>query len=299
MKAAAVRVPGSTSNLGPGFDALGLAVDRGLVARFTPGDGALEARHAGTLAGHRGPDLVVGALRAALPAGVEPTGVLELDSTIPVARGLGSSAAARVAGAWLAARMMGEEPDRRAILEAVTRAEGHADNAAPSVLGGLRATTRHGGRLVSAALPISPRVGLGFVDPGFELRTDDARRVLPDRVPLADAATTGARVALLLHGLATADPRLVAAGVDDVLHVPHRLALVPGAGTAIEAGRAAGAWGVTLSGSGSGLLVLAAPGDLDRVLAAVADALRGAGHASADGFPLRVEHLGARDARSR
>lgn len=296
MRPAAVRVPGSTSNLGPGFDALGLAVDRAVTARFTPGGAALEVRRAGTLAGlGDGPDLVVDALLGALPPDTELCGALDLDSNIPVARGLGSSAAARVAGWWLAARILGAEPDRGGIFDAVTRSEGHPDNAAPAVFGGLRATVRHGGRLVSAALPISPRVGLAFVDPGVEVRTDDARRVLPDRVALADAAATGGRVALLLYGLATADPELVQAGIADVLHVPYRLALVPGAADALDAGRAAGAWGATLSGSGSGLLAFAAPDDLARVIDATVDALRRAGHPSASGFPLRPDHLGARD----
>lgn len=289
-----MRVPGSTSNLGPGFDALGLAVDRALDVRFTPGGSTLEVHRSGTLAGLGDPDLVVESLRAALPPAFEVHGRLELHSTIPVARGLGSSAAARVAAGWLAARLEGREPDRSALLDAVTRAEGHPDNAAPALFGGFRATVRHEGRLLGAPLPISPRVGLGFVDPGLEVRTDDARRVLPDRVALADAAATGGRVALLLHGLATADPALVRAGVDDVLHVPHRLGLVPGAAAAITAGVQVGAWGVTLSGSGSGLLVFATPTDLERVLGAMVGALGSAGH-TARGTRLRVDPLGARD----
>jgi homoserine kinase len=294
--AAAVRVPGSTSNLGPGFDALGLALSRALIARFEPDGDALEVVRLGTLAQHAapGPDLAVDAFRSGFEPGSVPGGLLTLDSEIPVARGMGSSAAALVAGRYLADRVRGREPDREAILRRTVDLEGHPDNAVPALFGGLVAAMTHRGRVLWTHLPLSPEVGLVFGDPGVELATAEARRVLPRRVSHADAAGSGARVALLLHGLAVADPDLVAAGLDDVLHVPYRMPLVPGAVAGTRAALDAGAWGVTLSGSGSGLLALGPRDRMPEVAEALAAGFRGAGVSDARAYEVRPDPHGAR-----
>ena len=142
-EAAAVRVPCSTSNLGPGFDTLGLALDRYLDARFHPSaEGGLTVARTGTLAEldvPDGDDLAVRAFRAgAEAAGWSPRGTLSLASEIPLARGLGSSAAARVAGHALAQVASGEALDPRDAFRAAADGEGHGDNAAPAALGGFR-----------------------------------------------------------------------------------------------------------------------------------------------------------------
>jgi homoserine kinase len=296
MRTVRVRVPASTSNLGPGFDMLGLALDRALVATFEPGGAPIEVRYEGLLAGRegRGPDLAEEAFRASFPPGRAPGGQLMLRSEIPVARGLGSSAAARVAGQFLADLVRGLTPDRGRILTHTAELEGHADNAAPAVLGGFVAAMFGPRGLVTAHLPLSPEVGFVFGDPGVELATADARRVLPARVPHEVAAATGARVALLLKGLAVADPELVAAGLDDVLHVPYRLPLIEGAAAAARAAVEAGAWGVTLSGSGSGLLALTAREHEREVAEALRRGLAGGGHDRADALVVRPDPLGAR-----
>lgn len=297
MRPAAVRVPSSTSNLGPGFDALGLALSPSLVARYEPGPGTLEIEWRGTLAGLAATpdqDLAAGAFTRALPADYRPSGHLTLDSEIPVGRGLGSSAAARVAGAYLAAAVMGESPDPSAIVGRVATEEGHPDNAVPAVFGGFRVATYDHDRLVSTALPLSPEVGMVFVDPGIEMRTEDARRVLPAEVPLAHATRTAARVAMLVQGLAGADGDLIALGLADVLHVPFRLPLLPGGAEAVAAGREAGAWGVTLSGSGSGLIAFTPLVRRDAVCAALVEAFRRAGRGGAHAYSVQPDLEGAR-----
>ena len=268
-----VFVPGSTSNLGPGFDVLGMALDRGLTARWEPGPGALRIEGKGTLGRlDLSRDLVHRTLARALGIGPEALGgLLQLTSAIPTARGMGSSAAARVAGRVLAlalgrpsATSLGStggvvrvtRAERTALIESVTLSEGHPDNAVPSVVGGLVATSLDQGEVRWTPLPLSPSVGFVFAAPGVEVRTDEARRALPAAVPHADAVSNVGRLAELLVGLARGDGEQIAWGLHDRLHMPWRWPLVPGADRARAAALEAGAWGVTLSGSGSGVMAL-------------------------------------------
>ena len=279
---ARVRVPCSTSNLGAGFDCVGVAVDRWL---------AVSARRAA--AGERGPtirrfgavqavdlpaerDLVhVGFAAACRAAGREVPGDLVLDvrSEIPVGRGLGSSAAAVVAGAAAANALLPLALDLHAIAELCTAIEGHPDNVAPAVYGGATLATRvEDGRLVVAPLEIHASLALVFAVPDFAIETKRARAVLPESVSHDTAVVAAARSAALVRGLASAHPELVATGLNDVLHVPHRRALIPGYDGVTAAAVRSGAIGATLSGSGS-TIVAVSPRDAVR---AVEDAMAAA-----------------------
>ena len=292
-----VRVPGSTSNLGSGFDVLGLAVTRYLEAHWTPGAGPLTVRYGGTLVvltAHADRDLTARALTAALSrAGAPPPGgTLALRSGIPVGRGLGSSGAAVAAGMALAALALGRELDREGALVHAAELEGHPDNAAPALMGGLVGVTRRvGGEPLPFRLPLAADMAFAYAAPGSTVSTAEARRALPASVPHEQAVAGLGRAAALVHGLATADPDLLAAGFHDDLHVPYRLPLIPRAGDAWQAGLAAGAWAVTVSGSGSGLFAVTPPGRA----AAVADAMGQAFAASGPGaihFPLEADTAG-------
>jgi len=256
-----VRVPGSTSNLGAGFDTLGLAVDRYLEASYEPGDGPLEVVRTGTLESlelRPEEDLLMTALSQGLEAGGHeqelPGGRLVVDSEIPVARGLGSSAAASVAGWLLAQAIAGAKLDPEGAFQATRRQEGHGDNAAPCAFGGLQAVVDHQDRIRPLALPLHEEVGMAYAAPAGGISTQEARDALPGTVSHRVAVAGLGRLAALLRGLATADAELIRIGMQDELHVPHRLALIPGAVNAMSAAYDAGAWGVTISGSGSGLL---------------------------------------------
>jgi homoserine kinase len=280
LEAGAVRVPGSTSNLGAGFDCLGLAVDRWLAASFEPdphavGNGRLELRREGTLSTLAEPprrDLLVRAFVAAL--GREPAGVLTARSEIPIGKGLGSSAAALVAGAALADVVQGRPSDAGAAFQAACEVEEHGDNAGPSAFGGLVAVVQDGGRSRALRLALSPAIGFGFVAPARELSTLEARARLPVQVSHRVAVRSVSRVVALIQGLATGDPGLLRTGLADELHVPHRSPLVPGADEAVEAAVVAGAWGGTLSGAGSGLLIVGPPERTARAVDAAAEVLR-------------------------
>jgi len=293
----AARVPASTSNLGSGFDMLGLAVNRYLTATWTPGDEPLSIHYAGTLMGHRGEprsDLAARALAGALAeAGAAPPGGrLLLDSAIPVERGLGSSAAAVAAGLTLAAAFLGQPLDRRLALERAVELEGHPDNAAPALLGGLVATTRDGaGRPLPFSLPLAPSLAFAFAAPGSGVSTARARQALPEAVPHGRAVAALGRAAALVHGLATADAALLRAGFQDDLHVPYRLPLISGGQAAMAAAMEAGAWAVTISGSGSGLFAVTTADRAASVATAMEDAFRAAGP-GAIGFVLDADHAG-------
>ncbi len=282
-----MRVPASTSNLGSGFDCIGLAVSRYLTAEFTPGPEPLRAERRGTLATIADDrDVFVRAFRAGV--GCPVGGTLTLDSEIPVGRGLGSSAASVVGGLALGAAVSGRAWDPEDILRAALQWESHLDNVAPCLLGGLIAVAPgDAGRPRAFPMPLATGAGFAYAAPGAPLETARARAALPPTVPHAEAAHALGRLAALLRGLATADAELLAIGFTDHLHVPYRLPLIPGGDAAREAGRRAGAWGVTVSGAGSGLVAVGPP---DRT-SAIAEAMGAAFRATAgpDGvvaFPI-------------
>jgi homoserine kinase len=164
---------------------------------------------------------------------------------------------------------MGLPSDPTASFRTAWEIEGHGDNAAPCALGGLRAVVPGDGGPRTLALELSSDVGFAYAAPGTVISTDAARAALPPQVPHGVAVACLGRLTALLRGLALGDAELIRAGMEDELHVPHRLPLIPGAFDAIGAGHDAGAWGVTISGSGSGLIALCAPDDAPGVAAAM------------------------------
>jgi homoserine kinase len=283
-----VHVPASTSNLGAGFDCVGVAVDRWLTIHVTIGGDAPTSidRH-GTLAAldllpER--DLIVRGFVAACEAAhvTTPRVRVEADSTIPVGRGLGSSAAACVAGALAANDLLALGFDADAIVNVAANIEGHPDNVAPAVHGGavlgVRTDAAHNvtasGAWYVAPLRVDPSLRLAFAIPDFEIATRAARSVLPRDVEFATAVDAAARAAALIAGLASGDRSLLRSGFDDVLHVPHRRALIPGYDAVAAAAAAHGAYGATLSGSGSSLVAVAPTSRAAAVAAAMCDAWR-------------------------
>jgi homoserine kinase len=283
-----VRVPASTSNLGSGFDCIGLALSRYLTAEFVPGGtaGTIRLERRGTLraieriSDHD--DVFLRAFRKRLDTlGIKHSGgTVTVDSEIPVGRGLGSSAAAVVGGLALASVVAGEPVPRelpavRTVLRDALEWESHLDNVAPALMGGLVAVAHDGaGNPHAFRLPLATSIAFAYAAPGVELETARARAVLPRTVPFGDAVHNLGALAALTTALATGNAELIPLGLADKLHVPYRLALIPGALEAFVAARKEGAWGVTISGAGSGVIALAAPDRAFDVADAMAAAFR-------------------------
>jgi len=299
LRAARVLVPCSTSNFGSGYDTIGLALDRYLDASFEPDDsGSLVLDRQGTLAriDPAEPDLVATILERELAKHqVAASGTLRLHSQVPVARGLGSSASASLAGFALGAAALGLERDDDEAFAGAVRLEGHADNVAPCLFGGLRAvvTTLEGP--VVMGLSLSEDVGFAYAAPAARISTEEARRQLPRQLPHAVAASTLGRVVALVRGLAEANPELIRIGVADEIHTPYRLPLIPGVMGAISAGVEAGAWAVTVSGAGSGVIAMCEPDHAEAVAAAMHEVFDAGRHdPECVGFALRPDFAGLR-----
>ena len=299
---ASVRVPATTSNLGAGFDCVGVALDRWLrVDAEVRHDGrelvhihrtgTLRALDAAGITNVRD-DLLYRGFEAVLKRcsgsnGFSGSVYFNADSDIPIARGLGSSAAALLAGAALANATLGLMLSVDELAQLCARIEGHGDNVAPAALGGAILVSPRAPWLTFSPLLVSDALGFAFAIPEFECHTDLARAALPTQVPFATAVTAAARAAALVQGLGTGDRDLLVVGLDDELHVPHRLPLVPFFEHVAHAARAAGAYGATLSGSGSAIVAITPRAIAAQVSTAMAGAWRAAG-IDARGFATGV-----------
>jgi homoserine kinase len=264
-----VRVPASTANLGSGFDALGMAL--GLydeVEVDVTGSGLLvqvSGEGAGTVP-LDGSHLVVRALRAAGElAGIAPPGLaVRCANAIPHERGLGSSAAAVVAGIAAAYGLAGRALDGDALHLAATF-DGHADNVAASLLGGLALAWREGDRFRAVRLDPHPDLRPVLIVPAQRSSTSTTRGLLPDRVPHADAAFAAGRCALAVQAL-TARPDLLLPATEDRLHQDYRECAWPDTMRLVRALRAAGC-PATVSGAGPTVCVLSTDGTLPDTVA--------------------------------
>jgi homoserine kinase len=263
-----IRVPATSANIGPGFDAFGLALaHHDLVeARVAGPDVRVEV--AGEGAGELpadGTHLVARAMAAAFAElGENPPGLrLRCRNRIPQARGLGSSSAAIVAGVLLA-RALTEDGERRlddaAALALASRIEGHPDNVAPCLLGGFTIAYLTDGVGRAVRLTPSPAVTPVVYVPSVRGLTAQARAALPSDVPHADAAFNAGRAALLVHAL-TVDPELLLSATEDRLHQDYRSPAMPATSALVRRLRAEGVAAV-VSGAGPTVLALMRPGEV-------------------------------------
>jgi len=291
-----VRIPASSANLGPGFDALALALALHNEVYIEDGDRVavtVEGEGAGRLdAGAR--NIVARGARTAFEAAGRPFrgATIRCLNRIPLSRGLGSSAAAWVGGLVGANALLGEPLDRDTILNLAAKAEGHPDNVAAALLGGLTVSCMVGERVIAVSLPAPAELRWVLLVPDTEASTREARAVLPESVPRADAVFNVQRVSLLLAALAGGRPDLLEPAMSDRLHQPYRQRLFPWLEKVTKAARDAGALGSALSGAGPSVLAVARDTP-DRVTRAMEDALRSFG-ASGKAITLDVDTQGAR-----
>ena len=256
-----VLVPATTANLGAGFDSLGLALDLYNGFEFELGSDGVSVTGEGEmeLAASRG-RLVYRAWNAAYAyAGrTTPPVRLHIRSQVPVGRGLGSSATAVIAGLYAANHLgdLGLEPSQ--LLSLATGIEGHPDNVAPALLGGLVVTASQGneGELDYVVLDSPRELDIVLVVPAFELSTAKARSVLPDLVPHSHAVFNVGKVALFTAAWIKREWALLGRAMDDRLHQPFRAPLVPGMEDVLSTARKVGALGAALSGAGPSVVAL-------------------------------------------
>ncbi len=291
MKRVTIRVPATTANLGPGFDAFGCALSLYTDVTFEETESGLEIT--GCDEEYTGPDNLPYVSYCAVLESMseEVRGVkIHIDAQIPIGRGLGSSAALLVAGAMGANVLRGNKLSTQGLLNITNAMEGHPDNLAPAFYGGLTASMVDNGLPVTVNFPLHPDWDFIALIPDFHLATTFARSVLPAQLPRADAVYNISHGAMVLKALELGDEKLLRTAMQDRLHQPYRKSLIPDY-DAIEAlVRTTGA-GFCLSGAGPTLLCITRDKALEEKLAKKLNTIT---EKTWQIIPLHVEFEGAR-----
>ncbi len=271
--------PGSSGNLGPGFDTLALAVALRCRATAEPSETMTITEHGSTKRLEQS-DMIYRAVEMAVGRPMHIT----LENEIPRARGLGSSGAVTSSAAAAAMKSVGDTGGRRKVFEIATELEGHADNPAASVFGGLVAATSTGIKQLEFHGSLQLVVGI----PDAKLRTADARKALPVSVPLDAVTRTISRLSFLIAGLTTGDTDALSHAGGDEIHEVPRADLSPISGELMEAARRAGAAHACWSGAGPSVLAFTTTASRGRVIGAMGGVLGMSGEVLA----LRVDYDG-------
>ena len=272
-----IRVPATVANLGAGFDVLAAAV--GVHAEITLAPArAPQVAVTGVDVPQDSSNLIYrSAAAVAQRIGYAGSFALQAHSLIPLRSGLGSSAAAIVGGAVAASRLLGDPLGADELLRITTELEGHPDNVAAALLGGVVVVTRDDGVLRWARILPGFPLAVVLVTPALQVETAAARAVLPRQVSLEDAVYNLGHAGLLLVALAQGRPELLRHALTDRLHQPYRRHLVPGFEKVTAAATGAGAYGAVLSGSGPTIAALAPPASAQGVGEAMVEAFERAG----------------------
>jgi homoserine kinase len=246
-----VRVPASSANLGPGYDVLAAALSAHLELEVTE-TGSFGVDAGGLPVPEDRSNLCVAAFERLHSAdGLH----FELRGDIPVAAGLGASAAAIVAGLFAAEHLYELALDRDALLAHAVELEGHSDNVAAALYGGFVICSRRDGAVAATRLDPPEGVEAIVVVPDDEVLTEEARRAIPSEIPLDDAISNVAAASLLVLGIQRSDLSLIERGLADRIHQPRRAALYPRSMELVERAPELGAIGATISGAGPSVLV--------------------------------------------
>ena len=290
MKRVTIRVPATTANLGPGFDAFGCALSLYTDVTFEETDSGLEIT--GCDEAYTGPDNMAYTSFCAVLASLseEVKGVkIHIESQIPICRGLGSSAALLVAGAMGANVLRGNRLSTQGLLNITNAMEGHPDNLAPAFYGGLTASMVDNGLPVTVNFPLHPEWEFLALVPDFDLPTTKARSLLPKDLPRADAVYNIAHGALVLKALELGDEKLLRNAMQVRLHQQYRKCLIPDYDKIESLVRTTGA-AFCLSGAGPTLLCITQDEKLEEKLAKKLSAIT---TANWEMLPLHVEFQGA------
>lgn len=245
-----VRAPATSANLGPGFDCLGLALDLWATVTVETARGAPRRVDAAGRLVRQGIEAAFGGV------GKAPAVAIGWDGAIPAARGLGASAALRAAGLLAGNALLGGLRTPEELLELGARLEGHPDNIAPCLFGGLQVCVRGEEGLVHLQAPLPADLAVVLFVPDFEMPTQESRRRLPRQLSRDDAVFNASRAALLVAALAAGRYDLLDEATQDRIHQPVRGEIFPGLFPIMAAGKEGGAAAAYLSGGGSTVAAL-------------------------------------------
>ncbi len=294
-----IKVPATSANLGPGFDALGLALDLWNETTISPAKEFsvhVTGEGAGRLASGKNNLIVRAAQRLAERAGKSlPPFHAECVNRIPLSSGMGSSSAAIITGLMAGNALLENPFSREEILNLACDMEGHPDNVAPAMMGGLVVSTMERGEVIARRIVGAdgrPPLHITIALPNFYLPTKQARAALPKKVSMRNAIHNISRTALVVEALRVGDLELLGKVMSDKLHQPYRLRLIPGAAQAMNAAKEAGASAVVLSGAGPSLIAFSSKAE-----AGVGESMKRTFESaglSARVFKLSVSERGAR-----
>lgn len=283
-----VKVPATTANIGPGFDCLGMALPiyntitieetvlpgTGVEINVISEDAAVDELSIEHLALDEN-SLVYKAVELLYNSiGQTPSELkITIHSNIPIARGLGSSASVIVGGLLAANELLGKPADEAALLSIATEVEGHPDNITPAIVGGLVISSQEDDcRIVYRKLNWPQEWSITVCIPDYELSTDISRSVLPKEVPMKDAVFNAKRMAMFVDAINTKDAELMKLALQDRLHQPYRMKLVPGLEKIMEnLKHEENVLGCVLSGAGPSILIISQKNNLDKIHSIVKD----------------------------
>ena len=304
-----VKVPATSANLGPGFDCLGLALPiyntitieetvlpgTGIEINLMSENEVIDEMIFDNVPKDENSIIYKAVEMLYNSIGQEPSELkINVQSQIPITRGLGSSASVVVGGLIAANKLLGSPADTTALLSIATEVEGHPDNVAPAILGGfVLASQEDDGSIITEKLNWPEEWDLTVCIPDFELSTNIARSVLPENVPMEDASYNSKHLAMLIQAVNTKNEKLMKAALHDKLHQPYREKLIPGMKEIMEAFKHEdGVIGCVLSGAGPSILVISHNYDVDKIKSTVRDIWEGQS-IKTDIRTLKVETRGA------
>jgi homoserine kinase len=294
-----IKVPATSANLGPGFDALGLALDLWNETTITLAiEFSMRVRGEGAdkLSNDKNNLIFRAAERLADFAGRSlPAFHADCINQIPLSSGMGSSAAAMLTGLLAANTMLGKPLLKDEILDLAAEMEGHSDNVAAALLGGLVVSTMDEGKVIAHKVVTAeniPPVHITVVLPDYHLPTREARAALPSQVAMKDAVYNISRAILVTEAFRNGDLNLLGKTMNDALHQPYRLKLIPGAQSAMNAAKEAGAGAVVLSGAGPSLIAFSSQAEAE-IGDSMKRAFEAAGLLNVRVFNLKISSRGA------
>jgi homoserine kinase len=253
-----ITIPASSANLGAGFDALGLALTLYNRVWMEESEGCLIESKDGIAVPTDETNMIYHTAKLLYTRCGHPFHGLHIlqENNIPMTRGLGSSSACLVAGLLGANTLMGSPLSCSDISDLAAELEGHPDNTAPALLGGLVTSVMDGGRVHTVSVPVSAEICFAVFIPNFELKTEVARAALPKQVSRADAVYNLSRAALMTASLCSGRMENLRVAVQDRLHQPYRFPMIPGAEQVFYVAYELGAYAVSISGAGPSILAI-------------------------------------------